>query len=191
MNDPIIRAALREKFESHATMLVDEFSIARGYVRADLAILTESFFVGIEIKSIRDTLARLPRQIEQYDEAFDQCLLVVEGEKHLAKLGSMLPAHWGLWQAYEEDGVCKFKVIKAPEMNTTNKAGVLTHMLWREEAYEVAKELGVGVGMSSASRGKLIKAVNEVVRRDKAKARKIVLTAMKSRELGRWAQINS
>jgi hypothetical protein len=53
---------------------------------------------GYEIKSDRDTLARLPNQIAAYELCFDTMTMVV-GKRHLAKCRATLPEWWGIWEA--------------------------------------------------------------------------------------------
>lgn len=61
-------------------VIANEFAIGRSAVRADLAILGRHF-IGIEIKSERDTLRRLGRQLEVYRRHFDKTIVVL-AEKH-------------------------------------------------------------------------------------------------------------
>jgi hypothetical protein len=58
-----------------------EFSLGRSPVRADLAILGDEF-IGIEVKGDRDTLRRLPKQMEGYAACFERTILVV-ANRHL------------------------------------------------------------------------------------------------------------
>ncbi|KFG91757.1 hypothetical protein BV98_000004 [Sphingobium herbicidovorans NBRC 16415] len=68
-------------------VVTSEFSLNGTGIRADLAILGETF-CGIEIKSAADTLKRLPSQMEGYARYFDQTMLIIapKHERGLSKL---------------------------------------------------------------------------------------------------------
>lgn len=71
------------RITSNAT-IANEYRLGNSGVRADLAILDKSF-IGIEIKSPKDSLRRLATQLKSYDLYFDLTILVV-AEKHLPNL---------------------------------------------------------------------------------------------------------
>ena len=63
------------------TILVEELGLCRGFVRADIAVVN-GLMKGFEIKSERDTLQRLQKQVEAYSRIFDTATIVVAG-RHL------------------------------------------------------------------------------------------------------------
>lgn len=65
-------------------IIANEYRLADSGVRADLAILDKKF-IGIEIKSDRDSLRRLATQIKSYDLYFDLTIILV-AEKHAANI---------------------------------------------------------------------------------------------------------
>lgn len=69
---------------SDSTIITQELPLANTGVRADLAYLTKSF-CGVEIKSDRDSLKRLERQLHIYRQYFDRTILVI-GSKHWTSL---------------------------------------------------------------------------------------------------------
>jgi hypothetical protein len=106
LRDQEIRAALRAKLKAiHAdesdTAIIDELSLCQGNARVDVAVVNGSFS-GYEIKSDRDTLARLPNQLAAYEQCFDTMTMVV-GKKHVAKCRATLPEWWGIWEAVLTD----------------------------------------------------------------------------------------
>lgn len=64
-------------------VVTTEFPIMGGNTRADLAILGDEF-VGVEIKSRKDSLSRLSKQVADYRAVFDRVVLVLDG-KHLVQ----------------------------------------------------------------------------------------------------------
>lgn len=67
-----------------STTLTQELPLGNTGVRADLAYLAKSF-CGVEIKSDRDSLKRLERQLAIYRQYFDRTILVI-GSKHWSPL---------------------------------------------------------------------------------------------------------
>jgi hypothetical protein len=68
---------IREAGGSRTAIVTAEFSLGRSGVRADLALLADNELIGIEIKTERDTLRRLPAQMNGYAKFFDHVVLVV------------------------------------------------------------------------------------------------------------------
>lgn len=65
-------------------VVASEFRLNGTGIRADLAILDQNAFFGIEIKSEYDTLKRLASQMEGYARYFDYTYLIV-ADKHLSE----------------------------------------------------------------------------------------------------------
>lgn len=66
-----------------------------GRSRADIVMITEDSFYGIEIKSDRDSYVRLPRQLKDYEKFFDYNYIVV-GSSHGLHIEEHVPEHWGI-----------------------------------------------------------------------------------------------
>ena len=76
-----------------------------GNSRADILIITEKDFIGIEIKSDADTYARLSGQVKDYDRYCDYNY-VVAGSTHGTHIGEHVPEYWGIITVEEtEKGV--------------------------------------------------------------------------------------
>ncbi|WP_197480754.1 sce7726 family protein [Rhodococcus sp. EPR-157] len=58
---------------------------------------------GFELKSARDTLRRLPKQIEIYSRVLDHAVLVV-ADNHLDSAMSLVPDWWGVVSAQGSAG---------------------------------------------------------------------------------------
>jgi hypothetical protein len=86
----IRRAAGRRK-----PVVTREFTLGESSVRADLAILGDEF-IGVEIKGHRDTLRRLPAQMEAYSRYFDKTIAVV-ANRHLRHLDRTALCGAALW----------------------------------------------------------------------------------------------
>jgi hypothetical protein len=152
--EAVVRNALRERVLAAITGArdtVDEFWVPRSYERADLAVIGRSMD-GFEIKTDRDTLRRLPRQVEAYGRLFDRCSVVV-AEKHCANAAAMLPAWWGITTVHLNGGV-SFTEVREPQRNPVVDPEILVRLLWKEEAMAALMKLGAAPD-ERASRGAL------------------------------------
>lgn len=82
--------------ESHAgdddVALLEELGLCRGEVRVDVTLVNGTLH-GYEIKSDRDSLRRLVRQVALYSAVLDRATLVV-GERHLLDAANVVPSWW-------------------------------------------------------------------------------------------------
>ena len=67
-----------------SSIIANEYRLGGSGIRADLAILDRTF-IGVEVKSDRDTLRRLASQVEAYERYFDRTILVL-AEKHIPNI---------------------------------------------------------------------------------------------------------
>lgn len=113
-----------------------EFSLGTSGVRADLALLREQF-LGIEIKTERDTLRRLPSQMAAYSRYFERVILVV-APCHLKNI-DLATLHGASVWACEDDGRL---VEKAP--GTENQIPQIAYLdlMTLEDRRRLSRELG-------------------------------------------------
>jgi hypothetical protein len=155
-NDLIIRSALKEVLKKkHAKdkklKIIDELGVQHGSVRIDIAVIN-GIMHGYEIKSDRDTLARLSEQIQAYNAIFDHITLIL-GSKHLVDAFRMIPDWWGVETAHISDnGVVFFNSIRKPKDNPTQHAISIARLLWRQEALDKLESLGKAEGVRSKPR---------------------------------------
>src|SRR5215211_7159088 len=115
MRDIDIRATLwRELRCAHRhepdTIVLDELGLCQGSARVDVAVVN-GFITGYEIKSERDTLARLPAQQEIYSKALDSVTIIV-GASHAEKVVELIPSWWGITEAVLEGGGVRLQKIR-------------------------------------------------------------------------------
>lgn len=87
-----------------------------GNSRADILIITEKDFIGIEIKSDADTYARLSGQVKDYDRYCDYNYVVVGGT-HGTHIGEHVPEYWGIITVEETEKGVDFYELRAPSKN--------------------------------------------------------------------------
>ena len=184
LRDHEIRLALRDALKVfHAnepdTAIIDELSLCQGNARVDVAVVNGSFS-GYEIKSDRDSLARLPNQLAAYEQCFDTMTMVV-GRKHVAKCKETLPEWWGIWEAVLTEKGVRFACWREPMPNAGIIAERVVQLLWKNELREALAEQGV-YPLAKASRRELWEALIAAV--PQTELFKIVRTRIRAR--GDW-----
>jgi len=152
--EAVVRDALRERVLAAingARDTVDELWVPRSHERADLAVIGRSLD-GFEIKTERDTLRRLPRQIDAYGRLFDRCSVVV-AEKHYDEATALLPDWWGITTVHV-NGEVSFTEVREPRRNPGLDPEILVRLLWKDEVTIALVKLG-GDPDERASRGSL------------------------------------
>jgi hypothetical protein len=155
-NDKIIRTALKADLRKlHAgddkLRIVEEFGIEHGAIRIDIAVVN-GLLHGYEIKSDRDTLLRLPEQMDAYNSVFDKVTLVV-GKQHLYDAIRIVPDWWGITVAKigANDSVVLHRIREAKDNAGQNNISI-ARLLWRGEALRILEEAGKAEGLRSKPR---------------------------------------
>lgn len=156
-NDGMIRTALRESLEKSCgknskTKIIEELGITHGAARVDIAVVN-GVIHGYELKSDKDTLSRLPGQIEIYNSVLDQVTLVV-GKKHLHEAIKIVPEWWGITVAkiVDPNDLVSFYKIREPEQNPNQNSVAVAALLWRDEALGILEEIGQAKGVRSKNK---------------------------------------
>jgi len=183
MRDWDVRQVLKKGLEAEhagdpATLVLDELGLEHGDVRVDVAVINGEVH-GYELKSARDTLERLPRQIVAYSAALDRATLVV-AHSHLEKAAALVPTWWGLNIAVPvDDGAVRIEpnrpALRNPELQPLSVA----RLLWRPEALKILEEVGADRGVRSKPRAFLYQRLTECLTPDQLRDR--VRLALKTR----------
>ncbi len=139
------------------TLYRDELGICLGETRMDVAAINGQIS-GYEIKSDRDRIDRLAKQMVLYGKVVDTAVLVTEGR--FASRGlEMAPAWWGIWKCVPNGLWPAIELVRAPTPNPDPDPFAIAQLLWREEVYEELVALGLGAGLRSATRWTLWEAL--------------------------------
>ena len=155
-NDAMIRETLINRLQrEYATnsdyRIIPELGLWHGAARIDVAVVN-GILHGFEIKSDRDTLIRLPEQMEAYNSIFDRVTLVV-GSSHLVDVFKRVPEWWGIETAHvSAGGLVSFNIIRDPRNNPKQDDVSIARLLWRHEALEKLESLGKADGIRSKPR---------------------------------------
>ncbi|WP_280313539.1 sce7726 family protein [Nocardia abscessus] len=142
MRDADIRGALHDRLtvEFAGDRIRDEMGLCLGATRVDIAVINGCLH-GYEIKSDRDTLARLPNQIELYDSVLDYSTIVC-GPRYADRIKAVVPTWWGITIAEDHNGRPEFYVSRKARRNTHVDRFALAQLLWRDEAAALLTALG-------------------------------------------------
>ncbi len=166
-NDSIIRLALMKYLRnSHKSdkkvRIIEELGVKHGTGRFTIAVVN-GIMHGYEIKSDKDTLQRLPRQICTFNPIFDQLTLVV-GKSHLFDAFNIVPDWWGIMIAkININGSVVFNIIRKGENNKNQDGTSLARLLWREEALNILKEKGEAKGFNSKPRESIYEKLSTIL----------------------------
>lgn len=143
LDDVAIREVIFRNFlgSSGKSRILEEFPM--GDSRADLLLITQTKLVGLEIKSDRDTFARLSRQVRDYERFFDSNYLVV-GTYHVEEALQTVPKHWGIYEVYEnESGELVLECIRQAAVCLKDNTEEKLFLLWRNELNAILSEYGL------------------------------------------------
>lgn len=167
MRDLDIRTGLHRELErvhrhyASETLLIDELGLCQGNARIDLAVVNGSLS-GYEIKSERDTLQRLPHQVEIYSRALDY-VTIVASESHIDKTVKLIPEWWGMIAPLSEQGDISFRLVRQPQTNPSIDPYSVAQLLWRPEVVAILTSLGVKKGLAGKSRRVLWRTLAETL----------------------------
>lgn len=102
--------------------------------RVDVLVVNGAL-AGFEIKSGRDSLARLPRQVDLYSRVLDYATLVCDA-RHVAAVEELLPAWWGLRQVANVDGEIDIVELRPALSNPWVLPHDLARLLSYDELYD-------------------------------------------------------
>ena len=155
LGDPDVRPALRSTLVAkHAgqpeTVIIEELGVCRGRVRVDVAVVNGSLH-GYEIKSDRDSLRRLNRQVAMYSHVLDQATLVV-GDRHLADALQFVPEWWGVLHSRPSPKGLRFKTLRRGRKNSQRNPRSLVELLWLEHAVALLAQRNAARGVRGKPR---------------------------------------
>ncbi len=117
--------------------VIDEKCLGRN-TRADMFMVTESEFIGIEIKSDADTYTRLDSQIKGYDAYCDRSYIVA-GSRHGKHVAEHVPEYWGIILVEHQGENVRFSKIREAASNPKWKPKLQLSLLWRQELDHILK----------------------------------------------------
>lgn len=179
-HDHQLRALLKAHLSARVGVedrVVDEFSLAFGAVRADVA-LVNGHMEGFEIKAGRDTLKRLPAQVQAYNQVFEFSW-VVTTPGHLSGVREVVPRGWGLLVAKADEQGGELVQVRRAQRNVKRNTEHLARLLWREEALAQLETLGLSKGLKTKPKIALFAALAQAMTADALST--YVRTCLKSR----------
>lgn len=117
------RGLLTAKAAATAELILDKYS-----VRADIVMCDPTDFHCFEIKTDRDTLVRLDRQLEVYDRHAD-FVTIVAATKHINTIISRVSPHVGIYELVGFDCPNPIRVVREPERSPSREVDAMLSLL--------------------------------------------------------------
>lgn len=105
-----------------------ELNLDRYQVRADIVMCDPTDFHCFEIKTERDTLIRLDRQLEAYDRHAD-FVTVVAATKHINTITSRVSHHVGIYEMVGFDCKNPIRVVREPQRSPSHNVDSMLSLL--------------------------------------------------------------
>lgn len=154
IRNALVGQRLRRHVSQPETLVVHELGLAHAKSRIDVATLN-GVIHGYEIKGTRDTLDRLPAQLEIYSQALQKLTLVV-ASRHLDRVLDLTPDWSAVWEVtVGPRGGVRFDSIREGKRNPKVEKFLLAHLLWREEAQSALADHGATKAELRAPRAEL------------------------------------
>lgn len=187
LKDEQMRSILFEYYENKGRRLrfFEEFWIGRK-TRTDALLVTEEEIIGFEFKSDKDTLARLERQIHDYERFCDRNYLVT-GQKFKEKAPQEIPEHWGIYCVYLDDGeALQLECIRKAQPNSKRmRLHNQLRILWRSELIPIVKKYNLG-GVTKKNKLDLVRTMEHNL--SKEVLRKELLEALIERDYTQYEE---
>lgn len=110
-----------------------------GRSRADVIMLIEYEFIGLEIKSDSDTYSRLKRQARDYNQYCDRNFIVI-GKSHEKHVQEHIPKEWGVIRAAWEEGQISVRQLREALPNPKVKLERQLEWMWRPELNRILEQ---------------------------------------------------
>jgi hypothetical protein len=155
VRDADIRCSLRADVEKKhgddpGTRIIDELGLRQGLVRVDLAVVN-GVLKGYEIKSLADTLRRLPGQVAVYSQVLDFATIVL-AETHRKEASALIPKWWEVIVALQRPDGIFLEVVRQGAMNKRVNKRALVELIWHEGALAMLRERDAHRGLSRKPR---------------------------------------
>ena len=137
---PALLQALAQRYSACDALVINELNIAMGFSKLDVAVLN-GHLDGYEIKSDRDSLVRLPRQMREYEQICDQ-LTIVTTQRYCASVEAILPDWCGIIIAAVSDGWLGLRMYRKPTQSPSWDVLALMLLLWQNETINFAHSFG-------------------------------------------------
>jgi hypothetical protein len=122
MNEAAVKAQvlshIRQASGRRKPILTAELTLGTSGTRADVAVLADAELIGLEIKTERDSLRRLPAQLEAYSRYFDH-VVVVTAPCHFAELAELDIYGASVWRSTK--GGCQRRSDSRPARRSKSR----------------------------------------------------------------------
>ena len=119
-------------------------------MRVDVAVVNGTL-KGYEIKSLADTLRRLPAQVQIYSQVLDYATIVL-AESHRDDACALLPSWWEIMIAVDDADGSRLETLREGAMNPCVDTRALAELLWHSEAIDLLRSKNEHRGLARKPR---------------------------------------
>lgn len=134
----VLNYLLSESGSLEASIFFSEMNLAKKVRRLDLGFVAAGKMVAIEIKSEKDSLARLQGQVAEYCKYFDRVIVVV-APRFVKAAAALVGNEVGVWGVSSEG----LKVIRKGRLIKEATKESYVELMTRREVSILARKLGV------------------------------------------------
>lgn len=128
-----------------------------GASRVDVAVVNGIIY-GYEIKSVLDTLDRLPRQMDYYNQLFER-MTIVSSRKYYQQVSELVPKWWGI-KIISYNGARLIEKRKG-RINRAQDKDMLLKLLWKKELESFVDVMGYPKKMKRLKKHQLLETVSK------------------------------
>ncbi|PEZ05545.1 hypothetical protein CN326_13860 [Bacillus sp. AFS018417] len=147
---------LAELYDEHKndsnTRIINELGIDFGASRIDVAVVN-GIIHGFEIKSECDTLIRLPRQMEYYNQLFERMTIVV-APKYYNEVKEIIPNWWGIKVVSSKGD--RLITKRKGRKKSSQELELLLKLLWKKELEALVDVLGYSKKLKKLKKHELL-----------------------------------
>ncbi len=137
----LLQKRLRKLKSCPNTLVIEELGLAHAKSRIDIAVIN-GYIHGYEIKSAKDSLDRLCKQIDIYSQTL-QKLTIVAASRHLEDVLAAVPDWCGVIEAKQgPKGGIALIVARSARSNLDINPIMMAHLLWRSEVVQLLLQIG-------------------------------------------------
>lgn len=145
LTDREIRTALIARLNGRGIApraVLEEVQVFNGNAIADVVAVYKTLHC-YEIKGQTDSIGRITRQGQFYDQAFPLITLVTT-ENHFRRAIELCPAHWGIVLAFERRSEVGLRFERGASRNPNYRPEIALLSLWRSELIEFSRSDEIG-----------------------------------------------
>lgn len=171
----VLQKLLQQKKITADSLAFNELNLAGKVRRVDLAYITNKEMVAIEVKSERDSLARLSGQLSEYTKYFDR-VIVVAATKFISSITLISDPAIEIWEVHQGE----IKIHRRGKKLSSIKKESYLDLMTKREVSNLAKMLSIRADNLPMYEMK-VEVIKKINRLSKEKVKSVLLEGLSKR----------